>query len=232
MKRPDLSWRPSTGHVTTVAIAIVCLLAGFWVGWNNRSQIDPQTITPSVPVVMRTRPVVVTAPAAASSPELPATTSAAASTTTTTTTPAVALLPRAQTHVVVLNAGTTAGAAVQVAVRLVQLGYPTPVTGNVTLPAGQVPTAPVTVPPAATTGTAAAGTTSPATTATTTATTATATAPSTAPPEIVYYRTGQLGVAERLAGDLGVSDIATIPTTGPLVTTDPTAPLLVIIGSA
>ena len=70
MKRPDMSWRPTTGQLTTTALAIVCLLVGFWIGWQHRSSTDPQTVTPSVPANMRTRNVIIpptptTAPATA-----------------------------------------------------------------------------------------------------------------------------------------------------------------------
>ncbi len=144
MKRPDMSWRPTTGQLTTTALAIVCLLLGFWIGWQHRSSADPQTVTPSVPAGMRTRNVIIL-PTPTTAPTTTATTGTA--TSTTATAPVAALPPRAQVKVAVLNAGSTSGVAVQIAVRIVQLGYPTPVTGNVRLPPSLVPTQSPTVAP-------------------------------------------------------------------------------------
>lgn len=217
MKRPDMSWRPTTGQLTATALAIVCLLVGFWIGWQHRSSTDPQTVTPSVPANMRTRTVIV----------LPATTAppstATPATTATGTTPAVPLPPRSQVKVAVLNAGTTSGVAVQIAVSIVQQGYPTPVTGNVTLPPSLVPT--TTATPAAPTAT---GTTS-APAATTATTAHTATTP--AVPQIIYYRTGDQGIAARLGADLDITNIAPIPASPALQGAAPTVQLIVVVGN-
>jgi hypothetical protein len=223
MKRPDLSWRPTTGQLTTTALAIVCLLVGFWIGWQHRSSSDPQTVTPSVPANMRTRNVIVLPTTAA-----PATVTTAP--TTTGTTPAVPLPPRSQIKVAVLNAGTTSGVAVQIAVSIVQQGYPTPLTGNVTLPPSLVPTQtlPSTVPqPTATT---TVGSATHTTTAVPPTTTSTATTPP-AVPQIIYYRNGDQGIAVRLGLDLGITDIAPAPASAALQAAAPTAQLIVVVGN-
>lgn len=238
MKRPDLSWRPTTGQLTAAALAVVCLLVGFWIGWQHRTSTDPQSVTPSVPASMRTRNVIILPkPATATTPATPTGTSPA---TTTTTTPVVPLPPRSLVKVAVLNAGSTAGVAVQIAVSIVQLGYPTPVTGNVTLPPSLVPTqSPVL--PTTTAVTTAGAATAPqgATTATphgTTPTTSTPAATATTPttptvPQIIYYRTGDQGSAARLATDLGITDIAPIPSSAALQAAAPKAQLIVVVGS-
>ena len=237
MKRPDLSWRPTTGQLTTTALAIVCVLVGFWIGWQHRSSTDPQTVTPSVPANMRTRNVIIL-------PKLPTTATTPASsgtstTTATTTSPAAALPPRSVVKVAVLNAGSTSGVAVQIAVSIVQLGYPTPVTGNVTLPPSIVPTRSPAIAPAATattpsttaTNPTAGGTTRTAS-APTTPTTSTARTPTTPTvPQIVYYRPGGQGIAARLAMDLGVTDVAPIPVSAALQAAAPTAQLIVVVGN-
>jgi hypothetical protein len=236
MKRPDMSWRPTTGQLTATALAIVCLLLGFWIGWQHRSGTDPQTVTPSVPAGMRTRNVIIL-PTPTTAPTTTATTGTA--TTTTTTAPAVPLPPRAHVKVAVLNAGSTSGVAVQIAVSIVQLGYPTPVTGNVRLPPSLVPTQSPTVAP--TTSSAAPSATGPPTA--TGATTHAATAPAsprtssattqTAPtvPQVVDYRPGGEGIAARLATDLGITDIAPIPASAALQAAAPTAQLVVVVGN-
>jgi hypothetical protein len=224
MKRPDMSWRPTTGQLTATALAIVCLLVGFWIGWQHRSSTDPQTVTPSVPANMRTRNVIVLPTTAA-----PATVTTAP--TTTGTTPAIPLPPRSQVKVAVLNAGTTSGVAVQIAVSIVQQGYPTPLTGNVTLPPSLVPTQtlPSTVPPTtASTTTGPAGRT--ATTVPSPTTTSTATTPP-AVPQIIYYRSGDQGIAARLGADLGISDIAPAPASAALQAAAATAQLIVVVGN-
>jgi hypothetical protein len=223
MKRPDMSWRPTTGQLTTTALAIVCLLVGFWIGWQHRSSSDPQTVTPSVPANMRTRNVIVLPTTAA-----PATVTTAP--TTTGTTPAVPLPPRSQIKVAVLNAGTTSGVAVQIAVSIVQQGYPTPLTGNVTLPPSLVPTqtGPSTVPQA--TATTTAGPATHTTTAAPPPTTSTATTPP-AVPQIIYYRSGDQGIAARLGADLGITDIAPAPASAALQAAAPTAQLIVVVGN-
>jgi hypothetical protein len=223
MKRPDMSWRPTTGQLTTTALAIVCLLVGFWIGWQHRSSSDPQTVTPSVPANMRTRNVIVLPTTAA-----PATVTTAP--TTTGTTPAVPLPPRSQIKVAVLNAGTTSGVAVQIAVSIVQQGYPTPLTGNVTLPPSLVPTQtlPSTVPQA--TATTTVGSATHTTTAVPPPTTSTATTPP-AVPQIIYYRNGDQGIAARLGLDLGITDIAPAPASAALQAAAPTAQLIVVVGN-
>jgi len=235
MKRPDLSWRPTTGQLTTTALAIVCVLVGFWIGWQHRSSTDPQTVTPSVPANMRTRNVIILP-----TPSTAATTATTGTSTTTATTtpPTVPLPPRSQVKVAVLNAGSTSGVAVQIAVSIVQLGYPTPVTGNVTLPPSIVPTRSPAIAPTATTtpsttatNPTAGGTTRTAT-APTTPTTSTATTPTTPTvPQIVYYRPGGQGIAARLAMDLGVTDVAPIPVSAALQAAAPTAQLIVVVGN-
>jgi hypothetical protein len=233
MKRPDMSWRPTTGQLTTTALAIVCLLLGFLIGWQHRSSIDPQSVTPSVPPNMRTRNVIV----------LPTPTTAPTTTATTgtaTTAPAVPLPPRAQVKVAVLNAGSTSGVAVQIAVSIVQLGYPTPLTGNVRLPPSLVPTKSLAIAPPTTTSAApsatgppaATGAATPAATAPASPTTSSATT-QTAPtvPQIVYYRPGGEGIAARLATDLGITQTAPIPASAALQAAAPTAQLVVVVGN-
>jgi hypothetical protein len=237
MKRPDMSWRPTTGQLTGTALALVCLLAGFWIGWQHRSSTDPQTVTPSVPANMRTKNVIIL-PTPTTAPTTTATTGT--STATTATAPVAPLPPRSVVKVAVLNAGSRSGVAVQIAVSIVQLGYPTPVTGNVTLPPSLVPTqspaiAPATTAPTGTAATAphtATGVTTPARTAPTSPTTSTATTP-TAPtvPQIVYYRPGGEGIGARLATDLGITDIAPIPASAALQAAAPTAQLIVVVGN-
>jgi hypothetical protein len=227
MKLPRPSWRPTTGQLTTTAIAVVCLLAGFWIGWQHRSSADPQTVTPSVPRSMRTKAVIIVPPTTTA-----ATGTGASSTTTgaasgTTTGPGVPLPPRAQVAVAVLNAGGTPGAAVQIGVTLVQLGYPTPVTGDVSLPADLVPTATAPTPtPSTTTSPAAA----PGATTPTTSTRATTATRPKAPPQVIYFRAGDEAIAQRLGADLGVSDIAPMPSTGVIQAAAPNAQLVVIVG--
>jgi len=229
MKRLDMSWRPTTGQLTTTALAIVCLLVGFWIGWQHRSSTNPQTVTPSVPANMRTRNVIIL-------PVTTAPTTTATGTTTTGTTgtaPTVPLPPRSQVKIAVLNAGTTSGVAVQIAVSIVQLGYPTPVTGNVTLPPSLVPTQTVT-PATPTTGTTTAphattGAATHTTTAPAASTATTATAPTV--PQVIYYRTGDQGIAVRLGADLGITRIAPVPAAAVLQTAAPTAQLIVVVGN-
>ena len=157
-------------------------------------------------------------------------TSSSATTTTTTTTaptPAAVLVPRSKVNVAVLNAGGRAGAAVQVAVTLVRLGYPTPYTGNVTLPPDLVPTGTTTAAPAPTTTTAHTGSVpAPARTGT-----GTTTGASPALPEIVYFRTGGRALASRLAADLGVTNTAPMPSSGVIQAAAPSAQLVVVIGT-
>ena len=226
MKMPRLSWRPTTGQVTTAAVAVVFLLVGFWIGWQHRSSTDPQTVTPTVPRNMRTKAVVVVPPTGTTTT---GTSSSATTTTTTTTdpTPATVLVPRSKVNVAVLNAGGRAGAAVQVAVTLVRLGYPTPYTGNVTLPPDLVPTGTTTAAPAPTTTTAHTGSVpAPARTGT-----GTTTGASPALPEIVYFRTGGRALASRLAADLGVTNTAPMPSSGVIQAAAPSAQLVVVIGT-
>ena len=235
MKRPDMSWRPTTGQLTTTALAIVCLLLGFWIGWQHRSSIDPQSVTPSVPPNMRTRNVIILP-----TPTTAPTTTATTGTATIATAPAAQLPPRAQIKVAVLNAGSTSGVAVQIAVSIVQLGYPTPVTGNVRLPPSLVPTKSPAIAPPTTTSAAPSATgppaatraTTPAATAPASATTSSATT-QTAPtvPQIVYYRPGGEGIAARLATDLGITQIAPIPASAALQAAAPTAQLVVVVGN-
>jgi hypothetical protein len=227
MKTPNLSWRPTTAQVTTTAVAIVCLLFGFWIGWQHRSNIDPNSVTPSVPKNMRTHAVHVIAPATVPTHTASTTTTGASSTPAT---PAAPLPPRGSTKIAVFNAGGTPGVAVQLAVSIVELGYPTPATGNITLPANQLPTS--TVPAGSHPTTTGTSTATSATSATTTSTppSTTSTAP-TPPPQGIYYRVGELDVADRLASDLGITEVAALPTTGPLVTAAPAAQLIVVVGS-
>ena len=224
MKMPRPSWRPTTGQLTTTAIAVVFLLIGFWIGWQHRSSTNPQTITPTVPRNMRTKAVVIVPTTGSTT----AGTSSSATATTTAPTPA-ALVPRSRVNVAVLNAGGRAGAAVQVAVTLVRLGYPTPYTGNVTLPPALVPTGTTNAPPPATTSTTRTGSV-PAPHATSTAT-QTGTGTATALPEIVYYRTGGTALADRLASDLGVTGTAPMPTSGVIQAAAPSAQLVVVVGT-
>jgi hypothetical protein len=214
MKLPNLSWRPTTAHLTTAALAVVCLLVGFWVGWAHRSNIDPTTVTPSVPKNMRARAVGVTAPTTATSSATAGTTPSAA----TGTTPAAVLPLRAETKIAVLNAGPTPGIAVQLAVSIVDRGYPTPAVGNVLLPPSQPSTSTA---PATPTTTTTAGTT--------TSTTSTAPTPAT-PQLVIYYRPGEQAVAGRLGTDLGITVIAPIPVTGPVPSAAPSAQLIVVVG--
>ena len=223
MKRPDMSWRPTTGQLTATALAIVCLLVGFWIGWQHRSSTDPQTVTPSVPANMRTRNVIVL-PATTAPP-----TTATPATTATGTTPALPLPPRSQIKVAVLNAGTTSGVAVQIAVSIVQQGYPTPVTGNVTLPPSLVPTPAATPAVPTATGTTAAPAATTGAAATAPSTTTTPTTP--AVPQIIYYRTGDQGIAARLGADLGITNIAPIPASTALQAAAPTVQLIVVVGN-
>jgi hypothetical protein len=209
MKLPNLSWRPTTAHLTTAALAVVCLLVGFWVGWAHRSNIDPTTVTPSVPKNMRARAVGVTAPTTATS------------STTAGTTPAAVLPLRAETKIAVLNAGPTPGIAVQLAVSIVDRGYPTPAVGNVLLPANPLPTSTAPATPTSTTTTTTAGTT--------TSTTSTAPTPATQQ-LVIYYRPGEQAVAGRLGTDLGITVIAPIPVTGPVPSAAPSAQLIVVVG--
>lgn len=233
MKRPDMSWRPTTGQLTATALAIVCLLLGFWIGWQHRSSTDPQTVTPSVPANMRTRNAVILPKPQTTT----ATTTTPATTATTNTTPAAPLPPRSQVTIAVLNAGSTPGVAVQIAVSIVQLGYPTPVTGNVTLPASIVPSqSPAIAPSTTTTGASTApahASTGTSTRATTTGPTASTATTPTAPtvPQIVYYRVGGEAIATRLAADLGITDIAPIPSSAALQAAAPKAQLIVVIGN-
>lgn len=228
MKMPRMSWRPTTGQLTTAAIAVMFLLVGFWIGWQHRSSTDPATITPSVPHGMRTKAVIIVPPAVT-------TTGTGTQTTRTTTTagtsPTALLPPRSQVKVTVLNAGGTAGAAVQVAVALVRLGYPTPVTGNVSLPQSLVPSAAPTAPPPVTTPTRAGtshSTSSTTPAATSSGTTSTGTA---ALPMVVYYRVGDQALATRLAGDLGTTGTAPMPISAVVQAAAPSAQLIVIIGA-
>ncbi len=224
MKMPRPSWRPTTGQLTTAAVAVVFLLIGFWIGWQHRSSTNPQTITPTVPRNMRTKALVII-PATSST-----TTGTSSSVTTTTTAPTPApLIPRSQVTVAVLNAGGRAGAAVQVAVTLVRRGYPTPYTGNVTLPPDLVPTGTTAAPAAPTTSTARTRSVS-APHAASTATRTGAAAPA-ALPEIVYFRTGGRALANRLASDLGVTGTAPMPSSGVIQAAAPTAQLVVVVGT-
>ena len=218
MKLPNLSWRPTTAHLTTAALAVVCLLVGFWVGWAHRSSIDPNTVTPSVPKNMRTRAVRVTAPTTATSSTTVGTTTPPSATSTT---PAAVLPLRAETKIAVLNAGPTPGIAVQLAVSIVDRGYPTPAVGNVLLPANQFPTSTAPATPTSTKTTTTAGTT--------TSTTLTAPTPTTQQ-LIIYYRPGEQAVAGRLGTDLGITVIAPIPVTGPVPSAAPSAQLIVVVG--
>jgi hypothetical protein len=224
MKMPRPSWRPTTGQLTTAAVAVVFLLVGFWIGWQHRSTTDPQTITPTVPRNMRTKAVVIVP----STGSTTSGTSPSAATTTTAPAPANVLVPRAKVNVAVLNAGGRTGAAVQVAVTLVRLGYPTPYTGNVTLPAGLVPTGTSAAAPAPTATAHTGSVPAPARTGTATRTTTGAAA---ALPEIVYYRTGDRGLADRLASDLGVTATAPMPSSVVIQAAAPSAQLVVVIGT-
>jgi hypothetical protein len=233
MKPPRHSWRPTTGQLTTTAIAIVFVLIGFWIGWQHRSGADPQTVTPSIPRGMRTKAVVIPPPTASGTTTGPATGTTTGTATGAASTPPTAVLPpRSQVTVAVLNAGGTAGAAVQIGVSVVQVGYPTPLTGNVTLPPGLVPTS--TAPPAvpSDTGTSTRTGSSIATATSTGATTA-ATAPTAAAvPQVIYYRAGDQGIAQRLGTDLGITDIAPMPSTGVVQAAAPNAELIVVVGHA
>jgi hypothetical protein len=228
MPRPTWppTWRPTTGQLTTTAIAVVFLLVGFWIGWQHRSATDPTTITPTVPRNMRTKAVVVVPTTGSTSTG--SSSSTTATTTTTTPTPAAILAPRSKVIVAVLNAGGRAGAAVGVAVALVRLGYPTPYTGNVTLPPDLVPTGTTPAAPAPAATTHAGSVPAPAKTGTATGT-GTGAAP--ALPEIIYYRIGGHGLAGRLAADLGISDTAPMPSSGVIQAAAPSAQLVVVIGT-
>ncbi len=226
MKTPNRSWRPTTAQVTTAVVAIVCLLLGFWIGWQHRSKIDPSSVTLSVPNNMRTHAVHVVAPATIPTGTASTTT---AGTSSTGATPAAPLQSRAKTQIAVFNAGGTPGVAVQLAVSIVELGYPTPATGNITLPANQLPTSTVPIgSPTPTTGTSTATSTAATTTTSTPPSTTTTPPPQ---PQVIYYRVGEQGVANRLASDLGITDVAALPTTGPLVTAAPAAELIVVVGT-
>lgn len=227
MKRPDMSWRPTTGQLTTTALAVVCLLIGFWIGWQHRSSADPQTVTPSIPKDMRTRNVIILTPTTTAR----ATTATTTTATTTGAAPAVPLPPRAQVKIAVLNAGTTSGVAVQIAVSIVQLGYPTPVTGNVTLPPSLVPTATASTTPAAPAPTTTQTSTAPAGHAATTTTAPATTATAPAVPQIVYFRAGDQAIAERLGADLGITDIAPLPQSAALQAAAPKVQLIVVVGN-
>jgi hypothetical protein len=222
MKMPQMSWRPTTGQLTTVAIAVVFLLIGFWIGWQHRSSTDPATITPSVPRNMRTKSIAVV-PTTGTGTTGTGTTGTA-STGTATTAPTAVLPPRSQVKVTVLNAGGTSGAAVQVAVILVRLGYATPDTGNVTLPPDLTPTRTTPAAPAPT------GTGRTTTARTTTAASTTSTAPA-APPMVVYYRAGSRALGDRLATDLGVAAALPMPGSGVIQAAAPNAQLVVVIGT-
>jgi hypothetical protein len=50
-------------------------------------------------------------------------------------------------------------------------------------------------------------------------------------PQIIYYRTGDQGIAARLATDLGITDIAPIPSSAALQAAAPKAQLIVVVGS-
>ena len=228
---PRMSWRPTTGQLTTVAIAVVFLLVGFWIGWQHRATTNPATVTPSVPRGMRTKAVIVVPPTATGTGTGTGT-QTTGTTTTSTTAPAALLPPRSQVKVTVLNAGGTAGAAVQVAVTLVRLGYPTPVTGNVSLPPSLVPTSTAAA-PAATAPTTTRTGTSPGATSTAPHTTRTSSTTAGTPslPMVVYYGTGDQALASRLAGDLGVSATAPLSSSAVIKAAAQSAQLIVIIGT-
>ena len=51
-----------------------------------------------------------------------------------------------------------------------------------------------------------------------------------AEPQIIYYRSGDQAIAQRLGTDLGIGNVAPVPTTGPLVSTATSAQLIVVVG--
>ena len=214
VNRPDLSWRPTAKQATATVFALVCLGVGFAIGWQHRTTLNPQSITPRVPANMR---------------QLTATTGMGTRSTST-----AALPLRAQVHIGIVNTTTVANSTIQLAVAIVQAGYPTPITTSLTIDVSQLPTITTmtTVPIGNTTGTGTDTTSQAGTTPASTTTlpqSVTSIPITTVISPVVFYRPGNQAVAQRLANDIGIQTVLAAPTTGPLATALRSAAILIVV---
>jgi len=49
-------------------------------------------------------------------------------------------------------------------------------------------------------------------------------------PQVLYYRTGDQAIAQRLGSDIGITDITPMPSTGVVQAAAPNADLIVVVG--
>jgi len=214
VNRPDLSWRPTGKQLTATAFALVCLGVGFAIGWQHRTTLDPQSITPRVPANMQ---------------QLTTTTGTGTGSTSSQT-----LALRAQVHVGIVTTTTAANSAIQLAIAIVQAGYPTPTTTSLKLGVSQLPTITTmtTIPIGNTTSiggqTPSQPTPTPAST-TTLPQSVTSIPITTVVSPVVFYRPGDEAIAQRLATDVGIQTVRAAPTTGPLATALGSAAILVVV---